>query len=393
MNLKVLFISDISCEPYTSIADRMMVKGLHRKGVEITVITPGITLETIDLEEEGINVIYLPLENKLNFRTIYKLRQIILKGKFDILHFTYTKAATMSLIASTGIKIKKIGYFGSLSIHWYDPTAWFAFLNPGIDRIICPSEAVELHFKKQIPKYRRNRITRIYKGYDPSWFEGIKPVSRKSLGVSPDEFLICSAGKVRKVKGFLYLIKAIKYLPDEMDYKIILVGSGTDSAYIKKLTEKTGKPERFILRGHVPAPPAFVLTSDLYIQPSLSEGLGRAISEAMCLGKPVIVTDGGGAKEYFANGKGGFVIKRGSAKAVANAIKICYEQRNSLLMMGQRAKVSMMNQFNHRHTVEKTYNLYRELIYKQTYPSINPSSAGKITSLITVSAEFENNIH
>jgi glycosyltransferase involved in cell wall biosynthesis len=135
------------------------------------------------------------------------------------------------------------------------------------------------------------------------------------MGVPDDEFLICSVGNLRKVKGIKYLIEATKYLPEEMPFRILLIGDGTDSPGTHRLANRSGHPQKFIQTGHAEVPPAWIANCDLYVQPSLSEGLGRAISEAMCLAKPVIVTDGGGAKEFFAQGDNGFVVKRGSARA------------------------------------------------------------------------------
>lgn len=362
MAYKVLFISDISRAPFTSVADRMLIKGLHRKGVDITVITPAPTPETVEIEDEGIKIEYLPIRKKVSLRVIRRLRKILMEGSFDIMHITYSKAATNGIIAARGLRIKIVAYYGSLSLHWHDPSAWMAFLNRRIDKIICPSDAVEAHVRKQLPKSRKNRTIRIYRGYDPAWLEGITPVTREELGVSGDEFLVCTVGNLRKVKGIKFLIKAVESLPVNIPVKILLVGSGTDSAETKKLVEDTGRADRFILRGSVPVSPAYVAPCDLYIQPSLSEGLGRAISEAMCLAKPVIVTDGGGAKEFFTAGGNGFVIEKGSSEAIAEAILYCYKSRKSLHLIGENARESIMTTFNHGHTVDKTYDVYQTLL-------------------------------
>jgi glycosyltransferase involved in cell wall biosynthesis len=290
------------------------------------------------------------------------LRELLTEGDFDLLHCTYSKAITNGIIAARGIRVKFVTYYGSLSLHWHDPSAWLAFLNPRIDRIICASDAVEAHVKKQLPVKRRDRTVRIYRGYDPSWLEGIKPVSREALGVSAADFLICTVGNLRKVKGVKYLIEAIRYIPEDIPVKILLVGSGTDSEETRRLVRKTGRADSFILQGHVPLSPAYVAPCDLYIQPSLSEGLGRAISEAMCLARPVIVTDGGGAKEFFAAGDNGLVVKKRSPRAIAEAVTDCYKNRNSLSLMGNKARESIMTTFNFKHTVSKTYDVYCDLI-------------------------------
>src|SRR5665648_1128453 len=133
---KVLFISDLSRAPFTSVADRMLVKGLHLRGVDITVVTPRPTPETTELEREGITVEYLPLEKKITRTGIAALRRILKEGNFDLLHCTYSKALTNGLIAARGMRVKIVAYYGSLSLHWHDPSARMSFLNPRVDRII-----------------------------------------------------------------------------------------------------------------------------------------------------------------------------------------------------------------------------------------------------------------
>jgi len=361
MAYRVLFISDISLSPFNTIADRMLIRGLRAMGVDISVVTQRPTPETRDLEESGIKVDYVIFDRKISRRVIGRLREILDQGSFDIIHVTFGKAMTNCLMASRGRKIKIIGYYGSLSLHWHDPSAWLAFLNPRIDRLICASDAVEAHVKRQLPPWRRNRTVRIYRGYDPAWFAGIKPLTRGEMGVSEEDFLICSVGILRKVKGIKFLTEAARLLPAEIPFKIILIGDGTDSPDTLRLAQESGVADKFIHKGHLKNPPEWMAACDLYVQPSLSEGLGRAITEAMCLARPVIVTDGGGAKELFARGDNGFVVRRGSAEALAEAIIHCWKNRDSLGLVGARARETILNEFNHSETIRRTFDLYCEL--------------------------------
>ncbi|MFZ2286224.1 MAG: glycosyltransferase family 4 protein [Bacteroidales bacterium] len=362
MACKVLFISDISLSPFTTIADRMLIRGLRARGADISVVTQRPTPETRELEEEGIRVEYIVFDKKISRKIIGRLKDIIDQGSFDLIHVTFGKAMTNCILAARGRKTKIIGYFGSLSLHWHDPSAWLAFLNGRIDRLICASDAVEAHAKRQLPPWRRDRTVRIYRGYDPEWFRDLVPVSREEMGVSEDEFLICSVGILRKVKGIKFLTEAAKLLPREMPFRIILIGDGTDSPDTLRLAQQSGVPERFIHKGHLKNAPAWTAGCDLYVQPSLSEGLGRAITEAMCLGKPVIVTDGGGARELFKRGDNGFVVRRGSAEALADAITRCWKNRDSLGLTGMKARGTILSEFSHSATVSKTWDLYCELL-------------------------------
>jgi glycosyltransferase involved in cell wall biosynthesis len=359
---RVLFISDISLSPLNTIADRMLIRKLHVRGVDMTVVTRRPTEETRELEKEGIKVEYISFDKKISRSIIRRLREIIDAGQIELIHVTFGKAMTNALLAARGKKVKIIGYYGSLSLHWHDPSAWLTFLNPRIDRLICASDAVEANVKRQLPPWRRNRAVRIYRGYNPEWFNGLVPANRTDAGVGEEDFLICTVGILRKVKGIRYLTEAAGMLPKEMPFRIILIGDGTDSPDTLRLARESGVPERFIHMGHIKHPPAWMAACDLYVQPSLSEGLGRAITEAMCLAKPVIVTDGGGAKELFARGDNGFVVPRGSAGELAKAIVRCWENRDSLASIGMKARETVSNEFHHDGTVNRTFELYCELL-------------------------------
>ena len=87
-------------------SERMMLLGLKSSGVELTVVTHYPNEETIELEAQGICFYYLKLQKKISFHAIKSLRRLLKSKQFDILHFTFGKAATNALIASMWNKNK-----------------------------------------------------------------------------------------------------------------------------------------------------------------------------------------------------------------------------------------------------------------------------------------------
>jgi L-malate glycosyltransferase len=362
MPWKVLFISDISISPATTLAERMLIRGLFNRGVDITVVTHFATPESRELEAAGIVVHYIPISKKISKEVVAAIRNILVEGSFDLLHLTFGKAVTNALRASRGMDIKVVAYFGSLSIHWHDPFAYLGFLNKRIDKLICLSDSVEEHVKRQLPRSRRDRTVRIYRGFDPDWLSSLVPVTRESLGIPADAFVVGCVAIVRRVKGVPYLIKASGLLPDNLPVWFLLVGDDTDSAAIKRQVARSKYSPRFVLTGKVPVAPAYTAICDMYVQPSITEGLGRAVLEAMSLKKTVVVTDGGGAKELFTGGDNGFVVPAKSAQAITDSILWCYNNQNRLPEIGEKARERLINDFRPETTVEKTMDVYHELI-------------------------------
>jgi glycosyltransferase involved in cell wall biosynthesis len=360
--MKVLLITNLCLSKSAALPDRNLITGLHSKGVDLTIITQGPIPEPEDLKEAGINLIYLKISKKIDIPAIGKIRSLLKKENFDILHFTYGKAITNGLIASRGFDVKIIAYLGSLSLHWHDPFSYISFLNHRIDKLICVSDGVLEHVLKQSPYRMKNKIVRIYRGADPEWFKDAVPVPRQKLGIPDDAFVVCCVANIRKIKGLDWLIKAADLLPENLPVWFLLVGDKTDTKSIRRKISRTGRKKNFITIGYSDNPILYTSLCDLYIQPSVSEGFGRSLIEAMCLRKPIVVTDKGGAKELVKEDITGFIIPGKSADAIAGKIIYCYYNRDKLQGMGEKARESVINDFNHQTTIESTYNLYRELL-------------------------------
>lgn len=360
--MKVLIITNLCLGDSATLPERKLITGLYTKGADITILAQCQASDSPDIELAGIKILYQPITRKFDINSIRRIRKLIREEKYDILHFMFGKAIINGLIAARGIDVKTIGYLGSLSCYRHDPFSWLTFLNPRLDRLICVSDGVRDHIIKQVPSRLKSRIVRIYKGSDPAWFKDVLPVKRGTLGIPEDAFVVCCVANIRKTKGVSLLIEAADYLPANLPVWFLLVGDKSDSAAVRSMISKTAYSEKFVTAGYSDEPNSYSAICDLYIQPSLCEGFPKTVVEAMCLGKPVVVTERGGAKELVKEGITGYVIPPGSPAAIAGTIMKCYENRDKLPAMGENGKERIRNEFNHRTTVEETYNLYLDLM-------------------------------
>jgi glycosyltransferase involved in cell wall biosynthesis len=359
--VKVLSINNLNMGYSATLADRHLFAGLIARGVELTVITHSETEESKSLEEYGIKVIYFPIRKKIDIKAIVKLRTLLKTQKFDIIHLTYSKAITNGLIASHGLDVKVTAYLGSLSLYWHDPTAYLSFLNRRIDKLICLSKGVEKHVLKQSFRRMEGKTAHVYKGYDPSWFGNVRPAARATFNIPDDGFLICCIANVRKIKGIPYLIASSGLIPEGLPLYFMLIGPGMDSSSLNKLIDKSPYKDNFRTLGFTEDVLSCTSMCDLYIQPSVTEGLGRSVIEAMCLGKPVIVSGKGGVEELILEGENGFFVPSRSPDSIAEKILFCYENRNLLPEMGKKAKDRILSDFNPRAMIDQTYKVFHDL--------------------------------
>jgi len=97
--MKVLIITNLCQSNSATLPERNLIKGLHSKGVDITVVSHWPTPESVELESAGIRLIYQPVKKKIDVAAIFRIRSLLKEEKFDLMHFTYSKAITNGLIA------------------------------------------------------------------------------------------------------------------------------------------------------------------------------------------------------------------------------------------------------------------------------------------------------
>lgn len=359
--IRSLVISNYNKTPANKRGESEMLLGLVSKGIDVTIMTYRKNAYTELLETKGLKFIYHHPKRKISFNSISYIRKILREGKFDIIHLFNGRAVTNGLLAVRWLPVKVIAYYGSMKIYWHDLTAYLSYLNPRIDRIICISNAVKDQVRRQLPPWSRQKAVKIYKGYSSDWTEDVIPVERKEIDIPEDAFVICCVAGSRKIKGVPILIKAISKLPDNLPIYIMLLGWGIDHPRHLKLIEASKYKDNFRVLGRKEDVYNYISACDLYVQPSLSEGLGRAIIEAMLLRKPVVVSDNGGSKELVDNLNNGIVIKSGSVNNLSDSIHLLYKERDNLKAMGRAARNKIIDMCNIKDTINQTHNLYLEL--------------------------------
>ena len=360
--MKILSINNLDMGNSATMADRHLFAGLVSLGVDLTVITNKETEESLSLSEAGVKVIFIPVKKKIDISAVREIRKLLIAEQYDLIHLTYSKAITNGILASRGLKVKVTAYLGSLSLHWHDPTAYLSFLNHRIDKLICLSNGVEEHVHRQSSGRMAGKTARVYKGYDPSWFEGVEPASRSELNIPEDAFLICCVANVRKIKGIPFLISAANYLPEGLPVYFLLIGPGMESPSLRKQIQRSHYRNNFRLIGFTENVLSWTSVCDLYVQPSITEGLGRSVIEAMCMEKPVIVSGKGGVGELIIEGENGYFVPAKSPEIIAEKILLCFGNRKTLRLMGKKAKERIQRDFSPGAMIDQTYKVFKDLI-------------------------------
>jgi len=360
MAIKVLIICRITGQP-SARPDAALVSGLKRLGVEVDVMMPPGSDYIKIFSREGINVIPFHPVRKFDLYSIVRIRKEIKARSYNIIHLFNSKAILNGVIASLRLPVKTIAYRGAAGIYWYDPTAWFSHLNPGLDMVICNSKYVRNHIKKHL-LFKRQKAVLVHKGMDVNWFNGVDAVSRKELGVPEDAILVGCVANYRREKGVRYLIEATYKMNPDLNVYFILMGKDLNNRIIRPLVKNSPFRDRIIFKGFRKDVYALVAACDIYVQPSLSESLSRSVMEAMCLKVPCVVSDVGGLRELIKHNKSGFIVRKADPGALAIALTKLAGLPEIRKQFATEAYERMRDMFSVEKMVKNTAKAYTRLI-------------------------------
>ncbi len=212
--------------------------------------------------------------------------------------------------------------------------------------------AVSKHLRSKLIKsgIKGDKISVIYNGVSE-----IKSKKAKKDG----EIVIGSIGRLHKVKGYEKLIKAFSIV-NSTGLKLIIWGEGPERKSLEALIDSLGLKGKVELAGFTDDIVGALSKTDIYVQPSLSEGFGLTVVEAMLAGKPIIVTPVGSLKEIVTDGETGIIAKSTSPKALANSLERLLSDEELLKNLGENAKRDAKERFSMKSWVRETEKAYLE---------------------------------
>ncbi len=175
--------------------------------------------------------------------------------------------------------------------------------------------------------------------FSPIASEGDKAAAvalRTQLGIASDEIVLGFAGEVREKKGQSFLFKALTKVRSQRPACLLVIGevrANQEAALQIYATQYPEDAQRIIITGHLTEPAAVaqhLRLCDVYLQPSLWEGMPNALLEAMACGCVCIGSDAGGIPEVMEHGKTGFIIERSHLHKLGEAILECLELDTSI---------------------------------------------------------------
>jgi L-malate glycosyltransferase len=218
-------------------------------------------------------------------------------------------------------------------------------------------------------RYRPRAVACIHNGIDLQRLRVTRSPEdvRRALGIRADAVVIGSAGRLAPVKGHEFLVRAAPHvLAAEPNARFLFIGSGPLRGELMALAAALAVDHACVFHEPSHDDPAgvydLIAAMDVFVLPSLSEGIPLALLEAMALGRPAVATAVGGVPEVITDRATGLLVAPRDATALAGACLELAHDRSWAGTLGTRARQTIEAQFSHDLNGEALLNLYRDVV-------------------------------
>lgn len=183
----------------------------------------------------------------------------------------------------------------------------------------------------------------------PEWFD-----------CPPDATVIGSVGWLTDIKGHRFLVDAVAQLKQEHPHlHLVILGSGDRHDALLRWTSNAGISQAVHLVGHREDVELALAGMDVFVLPSLNEGMGRALIEAMAAGLPVIASRVGGIPALIEDENNGLLVPAGDSLVLAVALRRILSDPTWACALGQNAMQSIGTGYGVPAMVRAIESIYR----------------------------------
>lgn len=336
-----------------------LAQGLKQNGHNVYVASSGGELVE-KYSAVGIKHITVPLRTKKEISpniifSFFKLKKEISRYNIDLVHSNSRTTQVLGDLLSR--------YSGKAHIF-----TCHGFFKPKLSRRLFPcwgnaviaiSQQVKEHLIFDF-KLADEKIIVINNGIDLQSFGdfSLREKTRKDLGVD-NVFLVGIIARLSDVKGHTYLLQAMQVVIKSFPaVKLLVVGEGKMKDALVKETDDLGIENNVLFLPKVEGTKNVLAAMDVFVMPSLQEGLGLALMEAMAQGLAVVGSAVGGIKTLIQDKVNGLLVEPADAAGLAEAILKLINDSQLRGNLGGNARKFIMDNFSKEKMVKNTEGVY-----------------------------------
>jgi glycosyltransferase involved in cell wall biosynthesis len=352
-----------------------LAKYLKKKGIDVAVVSGGGNLENI-LSKEGIRHIIMDIRTKSEFglkvwKLVPSFVRFVKEEKFDVVHAQTRVTQVLACVTGclTGVSFISTchGFFKHARLGRKLFPCWG-------DKVIAISQKVQDHLLNDfnLPK---EKTVQIYNGIETERFlnhksgKNEKSVLTRTLGLEDGALIVGTVGRFSSVKGHKYLIDAFKKVIRQYDGKcqLLLVGDeGSEKKKLQELANESGVSANVFFESENRASlEEYLGLIDIFCLPSIQEGLGISLMEAMAAGCACVASDVGGVSELIEADINGLLVRSKNADALSDAIIRLAGDTDLRECLAMKAREKAQACFSIEDTAERTIRVYEDVMQER----------------------------
>lgn len=343
-----------------------LAKAFKKRGHKVYIASSGGKLLPKFIAE---GIVYLPIpiktKSEVSYKILiskYKLLKIIREKNIDILHANTRVTQVLSFFLQRSLSKPYVS-----TCHGFFKKRLFRKMFPCWgNKVIAISESVKEHLRKDF-KVKEEDITIIHNGIDVERFREhenmrIREQRKRDLGLREGP-VVGIVARLSEEKGHLYLIEAMKSVLSRIPQaQLLIVGNGRMKKELLELTKNLGMEKNIFFLTEVDDTKQVLAVMDLFVLPSLKEGLGLALMEAMALGLGVIGSDVGGIRSLIQDGYNGLLARPSDIQGLSYAILELLQNPDKARSLGNNARIFIEKNFSQEKMALETERVYLECL-------------------------------
>jgi len=230
------------------------------------------------------------------------------------------------------------------------------------DAVIVVSEGLRVFFET-VERLPRRKMIVIGHGVDATARPATREEARRSLGLPQQGPLIGAVGRLSPEKGQNVLLQALpSVLAAFPQAACVLAGEGPARAALEAEARRLGIGDRVVFLGLRRDVPMVLAALDLFVQPSIYEGFGLSLLEAMAAGLPVVASRVGGIPELIEDGRTGLLVPPQDPMALAGAVVRLLGDSEGARRLGEAAASRSRERFSLGRVADRVDALYRNIL-------------------------------
>jgi len=314
-------------------------------------------------KEQGIDCTVIITSKRIDLACVSTLKDVIKKNKIDVIHTHGYKEDLYAFLAFSGKPVIATN-------HLWKKTNFTLKLYAFIDslvltrfkKIIAVSKAI-LDEMKSISYLKKHDMALISNGIDYEKFSNTNKSLRTELNIAEDTVLILTVSSLTPEKGHRFLLEALANQGvSQKNWHLAITGGGRELHSLEQQVKDLGLSSKITFIGYRKDIPDLLSASDLYLLPSLDEGLPMALLEAMAAGKAAIATNVGDVAKVIKNDNVGKLIEAGDSNALTKALCFALENEDWRKSAGNNARELIKSEFSSRSMTAQYCKHYNELL-------------------------------